>query len=798
MRRRFRLPLIILLLYSIIVPTIVAASPRPALPRPALNTRVVKGKIRHFVGGAPWVNAEVTFVLEKSSYTPTDQFVPEKFTAKTDSNGDFSVTLVCNNDWQIAVRYRCILPGGDSFTFNLQPGSTPVELSTLRTPVPASAQPSLQAFIDNHADDIATADIPGHIRVGNGLSINPTTGVLSVTGGALSSLSDTQISSPASGQYLRFNGTKWANSVIQASDLPAHTHPDATTSVSGFMSAADKSKLNGVATGATANQTDAFLLSRANHTGTQSSSTISDFSSAVQTTGDARYAQLSGASFTGGVTVPSLGINVGSVSAGTVLDVGARSRFRDLMEISNLAANAYYDAGWKYRANGGAWSLQTYPDASTFNFAFAPAGTAGGTVSWNYTGLSLDTNTGRVGIGLNTALGARLHVNTSFSTTVGQIIQLAASQSADAWQVRNSGGTAVTVFNSAGHLGVGTNNPAYLIHAKTTSGSTFIQMERNSPGDGQVGFLLHGGAGGRIWQIYQPASSNDVSFYDGAADVFRIKQGGNVGIGTINPDSLLHVKQAIGSGIAKLESTGGNDFSLVYANGSGESFNASMTGTTYVIGRGATPAFQPILTLNTAGNANVHRTLTVGGGQATTATPLVINLVASQTGDALQVKDSAGNVGTRINSNGSLQIDRAVAGEFPLRIRVAGSSTNNFAVDAFGTVDALGAIQTGAGFRVTAFGAYMGVVGAHRWIFNNGNIQMLNGSDVEVARFTNDSLKLGSNSHLQFSDSGTRPTCDSTQRGKLWTTFGAAGVRDSHAICQKSAADTFSWVELPN
>jgi hypothetical protein len=49
----------------------------------------------------------------------------------------------------------------------------------------------------------------------------------------------------------------------------------ATTSARGTMSAADKFKLNGVADGATANQTDAFLLNRANHTGTQTLSTIS-------------------------------------------------------------------------------------------------------------------------------------------------------------------------------------------------------------------------------------------------------------------------------------------------------------------------------------------------------------------------------------------------------------------------------------------------------------------------------------------------------------------------------------------
>ncbi|WP_052659177.1 hypothetical protein [Pseudomonas sp. LFM046] len=58
-------------------------------------------------------------------------------------------------------------------------------------------------------------------------------------------------------------------------------HADATTSASGFMSASDKTKLNGIAANATANDTDANLKNRTNHTGTQSASTISDFSEAV-------------------------------------------------------------------------------------------------------------------------------------------------------------------------------------------------------------------------------------------------------------------------------------------------------------------------------------------------------------------------------------------------------------------------------------------------------------------------------------------------------------------------------------
>lgn len=52
---------------------------------------------------------------------------------------------------------------------------------------------------------------------------------------------------------------------------------------SGLMTGADKTKLNGIATGATANSSDAFLLNRANHTGTQLASTISDFDTQVRT-----------------------------------------------------------------------------------------------------------------------------------------------------------------------------------------------------------------------------------------------------------------------------------------------------------------------------------------------------------------------------------------------------------------------------------------------------------------------------------------------------------------------------------
>lgn len=57
-----------------------------------------------------------------------------------------------------------------------------------------------------------------------------------------------------------------------------------------IFSASERSKLSGIATGATANSSDATLLNRANHTGTQVASTISDFNTEVDSRADARIA----------------------------------------------------------------------------------------------------------------------------------------------------------------------------------------------------------------------------------------------------------------------------------------------------------------------------------------------------------------------------------------------------------------------------------------------------------------------------------------------------------------------------
>lgn len=101
----------------------------------------------------------------------------------------------------------------------------------------------------------------------------------------------------ANGRWIK---ASWASTAIQANWTQASSGDpsyiqnkpvNATTSVSGFMSSTDKAKLDGIAAGATANSADAFLLSRANHTGTQAVATITGLA-AVATSN--AYSDLSG------------------------------------------------------------------------------------------------------------------------------------------------------------------------------------------------------------------------------------------------------------------------------------------------------------------------------------------------------------------------------------------------------------------------------------------------------------------------------------------------------------------------
>jgi hypothetical protein len=111
---------------------------------------------------------------------------------------------------------------------------------------------------------------------------------------------------------------------------PAISISAATTTAAGSMSGADKSKLDSVASGATANATDAQLRDRSTHTGTQSASTITGLAG-VATSG--AYTDLSGRPTLGTAAALDTGTAAGNVVA---LDGSARLPAVDGSQLTNL------------------------------------------------------------------------------------------------------------------------------------------------------------------------------------------------------------------------------------------------------------------------------------------------------------------------------------------------------------------------------------------------------------------------------------------------------------------------------
>ena len=98
-------------------------------------------------------------------------------------------------------------------------------------------------------------------------------------------------------------------------DTPNADQIDDSTTANKFMTVTEKSKLAGIATGATANDTDANLKNRANHTGTQAISTIDGLQNALDAKAlDAEVVHRTGdetitgrKSFAGGISFTSNG-----------------------------------------------------------------------------------------------------------------------------------------------------------------------------------------------------------------------------------------------------------------------------------------------------------------------------------------------------------------------------------------------------------------------------------------------------------------------------------------------------------
>lgn len=172
--------------------------------------------------------------------------------------------------------------------------------------------------------------------------------------------------------------TVTATTVVVVSDTGADaTLVAATGSVAGLMLPAQVTKLAGVATGATANATDAQLRDRATHTGTQLSSTISDLNTRLGTTGNlgTLAQQHANAIAASGGAIDGTTIGSTTRAAGSFTDIDSNG----VLTMSGVGGRIKGDLSSS--TTSGRLLFQSIGVNSNSNIGVAPSGSAS-TASW--------------------------------------------------------------------------------------------------------------------------------------------------------------------------------------------------------------------------------------------------------------------------------------------------------------------------------------------------------------------------------------------------------------------------------
>ena len=139
------------------------------------------------------------------------------------------------------------------------------------------------------------------------------------------------------------------------------------------------------------------------------------------------------------------------------------------------------------------------------------------------------------------------------------------------------------VNQASGNVGIGTFDPKFQLHLQPTSGGGNIVIDGATASVESIGLAK---LDSQKYQLYLPASVNDLRFYD-TADRVTFQSGGNVGIGSVNPGVTLDVVGSLrltnltsGNALCKCTSSPNEVGNCTSVVGSGGGCTCAYNGTT--------------------------------------------------------------------------------------------------------------------------------------------------------------------------------------------------------------------------
>lgn len=392
-----------------------------------------------------------------------------------------------------------------------QPASTISDFNTAADArVAAAVGVSVQAL---DADLSALAALPA------------TAGVLSRTGAGTFAARTLSSETPA---------LTWSDPTGVAGDPTASIANVVAAGNSGLLTGTDKTKLDGIAVGATANSPDATLLARANHTGTQLASTVSNFDAQVRTS-----------------RLDQMATPTASVLMGDQKIIGGTGTTSDLtLQTTSGVGTTGADFHLLVGNNGGAEALTVLNNGNVGIGATSPAvklqvgnGTAQVTTMTRGGGTNSAPVLSLFNVGNREGFIAQVTGNLYIGNTSGL---------ANYNDATLASGAQIAI-STTGNVGIGTTNPASKLEIANTTALKGLQVVNSASATGTSAInaysnVIHTGTAGNalLAATIDNAASTGTTLYvqnDGTG-YGAIITNGNVGIGTTAPGVMLDVQSS--------------------------------------------------------------------------------------------------------------------------------------------------------------------------------------------------------------------------------------------------------------